>query len=816
MPQFPSSASVVIVGGGVVGCSVAYHLTKVGITDVVLLERKQLTSGTTWHAAGLIGQLRATSNLTNLAKYTGELYRTLEAETGQATGFRQNGSLSVATTEARMEELRRGASMARVFGLEVAEVSPEEAAAKHPLINVDDVVGAVWLPADGQVNPADVTQALAKGARQGGAKIIENVKVTGVHKAGGRVTGVSTDHGDIQADFVVNCAGMWGREFGAMAGVHVPLHACEHYYVVTEPMAGATPNLPVLRDPDHCAYYKEDAGKILLGTFEAVAKPWGMDGIAEDFCFDEIPPDMDHFMPILERAINRMPALENTGIRTWFCGPESFTPDDRYHLGEAPELKGFFVAAGFNSIGIQSAGGAGKVLADWIRDGHPPMDLWDVDIRRNLPYQTNGRYLHDRVTEGLGLLYAMHWPFYQYKTSRNVRKSTLHDRLAAAGACFGEVGGCERANWFAPAGEKAEYEYSYGRQNWFDHSATEHNAVREGVGMFDQTSFAKYLVQGRDAARVLNHISANNVDVDPGRIVYTQWLNERGGIEADLTITRMAEDQFLVVTAPATQVRDFAWLTSQIPGEAHAFATDISNSYAVLSVMGPKSRDLMQELTPADMSNEAFPFGTSREIEIGYGRVRASRISYVGELGWELYIPTDMAQHIYDTIMAAGAGHGLKLAGYHALNSLRMEKAYRHWSHDITDEDTPLQAGLGFAVAWDKPGGFTGRDALLRQKEAGLTRRLVQFKLNDPDRLMYHNEPIWRDGEIVGHITSAMFGHTMGASLGMGYVSDPAGGLVTPDFVKSGTYEIEIACQRVLAEASLRPFYDPTSARMKV
>ena len=813
--SLPSHAAVVIIGGGVVGCSIAYHLVKLGITDVLLLERKQLSSGTTWHAAGLVGQLRATQNLTQLAKYSIELYAGLEAETGQATGFKQNGSISLATNGERMEELRRGASMARVFGLAVEEIDRDDIRRMHPLLSVDDVVGGVFLPKDGQINPSDLTQALAKGARAGGARIMENTQVTEILTDQGKVTGVATEEGRISADIVVNCAGMWGRGVGAMAGASVPLHACEHFYVVTEPMAGVTPDLPVLRDPDNYAYYKEDAGKILLGAFEARAKPWGMDGIPEDFCFDELPNDMDHFMPILERAMTRMPALAEVGIRTWFCGPESFTPDVRYHLGEAPETAGLFVACGLNSIGIQSAGGVGKAMAEWIRDGHAPMDLWDVDIRRNMPHQSNSRYLRERVSESLGLLYAVHWPFYQYRTARGVRKSPLHDRLAQAGACFGEAAGWERANWYGDGQTAPSYEYSYGRQNWFGRWAEEHNAARQAVALFEQTSFAKFELTGRDALAVLNPVCANQIDVPPGRTVYTQWLNERGGIEADLTVTRTAEDSFFIVTSATSQVRDFHWLKKHIPGDAHAHLTDVTSAHAVLSIMGPKARDLLASVTDADVGNEAFAFGASREIAIGYAQVRATRLTYVGELGWELYIPAEFAQGVYDTILAAGTAFGLRHAGYHAMDSLRMEKAYRHWGHDIADEDTPVEAGLAFAVAWDKTGGFIGREALLGQRDAGVHKRLVQFKLSDPEKLLYHNEPVWRDGEIVGHISSGSYGHTLGAAIGLGYVHDPAGGTVDAAFVDSGTYAIEVACEQVAATASLRPMYDPKSLRIR-
>ncbi len=812
--QIPNQARVVIIGGGVVGCSLAYHLTKLGWRDVVLLERKQLTSGTTWHAAGLVGQLRATRNMTRLAQYTTTLFDTLEQETGQATGFSQRGSLALATSGERFEELRRGASMARCFGLEVEVISAAEAQAMWPLINIDDVVGAVFLPKDGQVNPIDVTQALAKGARNGGARIIEGAGVTGIRSRNGAVTGVATDRGDIAAEYVVNCAGMWGREVGRMAGVNVPLHAAEHFYIVTEPFDGMTPDLPVMRDPDNCAYFKEDAGKLLLGAFEPVAKPWGMDGIPEDFSFGQLADDFDHFEPVLEAAMRRLPALQDAGVQLFFNGPESFTPDDRYLLGPAPELENFFVAAGFNSVGIQSSGGAGRVLADWIVNGHPPMDLWDVDIRRMLPFQGNAKYLHDRTVEGLGLLYAMHWPFRQFETARPVRTTPFHDRLKSAGACFGEAGGWERPNWFAPDGVAPEYRYSYGRQNWFEHSAAEHMAVREAVGLLDLSTFAKFLLQGRDAERVLNRVCANDVAVAPGRIVYSQWLNDLGGIESDLTITRLAEDVFMIVTAFSSQVRDFHWLNSHIPNDAHAILTDVTSGMACLGIMGPRARDLLQPLTPDDLSNEAFPFATSRRIELGYGHVRASRITYVGELGWELYIPAEFATGIYDTIIAAGADTGIRHTGMHAMNSLRMEKAYRHWGHDITDEDTPLEAGLGFAVAWDKPGGFMGREALLRQREGRVRRKLVQFALDDVDVPLYHNEPIWRDGEIVGYITSGMYGHALGKSLGMGYVERDDG--VDAEYVNSGHYEIEVACRRIPATASLKPFYDPKSERVRL
>jgi glycine cleavage system T protein len=811
---FPTQARVVIIGGGIVGCSTAYHLARLGWRDVVLLERRQLTCGTTWHAAGLVGQLRATYTMTRLAQYSAELFRGLEAETGSATGFRQTGSLAVASEHERFEELKRGVSMAHSFGLAAEVLRPDEAAARWPLLNADDLVGGIFLPTDGKTNPVDTAQALAKGARMRGARIFEDVAVTDIRHKGGKVTGIETSRGAIAAEYVVLCGGMWSRNLGRLAGVNVPLHAAEHFYVVSEPITGLPPDLPTLRDPSGTIYAKEDAGKLLVGCFEPVAKPWGMDGIPESFCFDQLPADLEHIEPMLTHAVHRIPILGETGLQLFFNGPESFTPDDRYLLGETPELKNFYLATGFNSVGIQSSGGAGKVLAEWIAEGHPPMDLWDVDIRRVMPFQSNARYLHDRTVETLGLLYAMHWPFRQYETARGVRKSPLHDRLASRGACFGETAGWERPNWYAPAGVEPRYDYSYGRQNWFAHSAAEHRAVRERVGLFDQSSFGKFLLQGRDAERVMSRLSSNDVAVTPGRVVYTQWLNERGGIEADLTVTRLAEDAYLIVTSATGQVRDFHWLHSHIDADERAIATDVTSAYAVIGVMGPQARALLQSLSPDDLSNDAFPFGTAREIDLAYARVRAARLTYVGELGWELYVPTEFALGVFDAIAEAGERFGLAMAGYHAMNSLRMECGYRHWGHDIGDEDTPLEGGLGFAVAFDKKGGFIGRDALLRRRETGLGRRLVQFALKDAGGMLYHDEPIIRDGVIVGRLTSGMFGHTIGRALGMGYVLHPS--VAEPSFIRAGKWEIEIAGERHSADASLAPFYDPRRERVRM
>ncbi|MER8409780.1 FAD-dependent oxidoreductase [Mesorhizobium sp. M1342] len=810
----PAKARAVIIGGGVSGCSVAYHLAKLGWTDIVLLERKQLTSGTTWHAAGLIGQLRGSQNMTRLAKYSADLYVKLEAETEVGTGMRQVGSITVALTEERKHEIYRQASLARAFDVDVREISPREVSEMYPHLNVSDVVGAVHLPLDGQCDPANIAMALAKGARQRGATIVENVKVTKVHTKAGRVSGVSwaqgEDQGTIEADIVVNCAGMWARELGAQNGVTIPLHACEHFYLVTEPIPGLT-RLPVLRVPDECAYYKEDAGKMMLGAFEPVAKPWGMDGISEDFCFDQLPEDMEHFEPILEMGVNRMPMLATAGIHTFFNGPESFTPDDRYYLGEAPELSGYWMATGYNSIGIVSSGGAGMALAQWINDGEAPFDLWEVDIRRAQPFQKNRRYLKERVSETLGLLYADHFPYRQMATSRNVRRSPLHEHLKARGAVFGEVAGWERANWFAREGQEREYRYSWKRQNWFDNQREEHLAVRNGVGLFDMTSFGKIRVEGRDACAFLQKLCANDMDVAPGKIVYTQMLNQRGGIESDLTVSRLSETVFFLVVPGATLQRDLAWLRKHVTDE-FVVITDVTAAESVLCLMGPDARKLIQKVSPNDFSNDKNPFGMFQEIEIGMGLARAHRVTYVGELGWELYVSTDQAAHVFEAIEEAGADVGLKLCGLHTLDSCRIEKAFRHFGHDITDEDNVLEAGLGFAVKTAK-GDFIGRDAVLRKKEAGLSRRLVQFRLKDPEPLLFHNEAILRDGKIVGPITSGNYGHHLGGAVGLGYV--PSEGESEADVLAS-SYEIEIAGERFAAEASLKPMYDPKAERVKM
>ena len=814
MTIIQDKAKVVIIGGGVIGCSVAYHLSKLGWSDVVLLERKQLTSGTTWHAAGLIGQLRASANMTKLAKYTQELYFDLEKETGVSTGFKRVGSISVALTNERMEELKRSAAMARAFGVDVEEISPREIQKRYPHINLERVVGGVFLGKDGQGDPANIALALAKGARQLGAKIHERVTVKKVFKNQNKVTGLewidqNGGRGHIACEEIVNCAGMWGHSVGKMLGANIPLHACEHFYIVTEPIAELT-QLPVLRVPDECAYYKEDAGKMLLGAFEPNAKPWGMSGISDDFEFDQLPEDFEHFEPILKMAINRLPMLEKAGIHTFFNGPESFTPDDAYHLGRTPEMENVWVAAGFNSIGIQSAGGAGMALAQWMQDKEKPFDLGDVDISRMQPFQGNKKYLFERSKETLGLLYADHFPFRQKESARGVRRTPFHEHLKSKGAVFGEVAGWERANWFSFDGQHDEYVYSWKRQNWFENSAKEHMAVRENVGLYDMSTFGKIRVEGEDAERFLNYLCGANLSVDIGKIVYTQFLNSKGGIEADVTVTRLSETIYLIVTPAATRLADETWLRRN-QKDYNVVITDITAAEGVLALMGPNSRALLSSVSPNNFDNEINPFGTAQVIEIGMGLARAHRVSYVGELGWELYISSDQCGHIFETIIDAGSDHDLKLCGMHMMDSCRIEKAYRHFGHDITCEDHVLEAGLGFAVDTDKP-DFIGKKAVIDKREVGLEKRLVQFQLTEPEPLLYHNEPIIRDSEIVGYISSGNYGHKLGGAIGMGYI--PCEG-ESPEELLSSKFEIDVSGTICEAKASLKPLYDPLSKRTK-
>lgn len=809
----PSHARVVIIGGGVIGCSVAYHLTKLGWKDVVLLEQGQLSGGTTWHAAGLVGQLRAQSSMTTLIRYSTELYSRLEAETGLATGWKNCGSVSVARTQDRMTQLKRTAASARAQGVAVEMISPEEAGKLWPPMATDDLVGGVWLPGDGKANPTDLTQSLAKGARNGGARIFERVRVTAIASANGRATGVSTDKGDITAEIVVNCAGQWARKIGQMCGVSVPLHSAEHMYIVTGKIDGVHPDLPVMRDPDGYTYYKEEVGGLVMGGFEPHAKPWGMDGIPDDFEFALLPDDWDQFEILMENALMRVPQLGVAEIKKFYNGPESFTPDNNFILGEAPELKSFFIGAGFNSMGIASAGGAGRALAEWIVNGEPTMDLWPVDIRRFASFNNNQRFLHDRVKEVLGLHYAMPWPNRELDSARPLRCSPLYDRLKAKRAIFGSKMGWERANWFAAADEKVETEYSFGRQNWHDAVRREMQATRNAAGIFDQTSFAKLLLQGRDACAALNRICGANIDVEVGRSVYTGLFNARGGYESDLTVLRLATDRFMIVSGSAQPLRDFDWISRNIPAGALATLTDVTSAYAVLGLMGPRSREILSRITSADLSDEAFPFSTNRPIDVGYGTCIANRMTYVGELGWELIVPVEFAAGVYDALMEAGQDMGLADAGYYALEALRLEKGYRAWSRELTPDINPWQAGLGFAVDLNKPGGFIGKDAIAAAKRQPLARRVVQFTVDDSEPILWGGELVLRNGAPVGEVRSAAYGHSLGRSVGLAYVDHAAG--VDKAFLETGQFEIDLAGVRYRARAHLRAAYDPKGEKIR-
>lgn len=813
MAEFPTQARAVVVGGGIVGCSTAYHLAKLGWKDTIVLERHKLTSGSTFHAAGLVGQLRSSANITQLLGQSVALYRTLEAETGLATGWKMNGGLRLACNAERWTEVRRQATTARSFGLEMHLLTPKEAQDLWPLMDVSDVVGAAFLPTDGQANPSDITQSLAKGARMHGARIFEDTEVTGFELAGGRVVAVQTSRGRVACEVVVNCGGQWAREIGRMAGVNVPLVSVEHQYMVTEPIPGVSSTLPTLRDPDRLTYYKEEVGGLVMGGYEPNPIPWAIDGIPAGFNFQLLQPNWDHFQPIVELALGRVPALETAGVKELVAGPESFTPDGNFILGEAPELSGFFVGAGFNAFGIASGGGAGKVLAEWVVGGEAPFDLWPVDIRRFGRNHRDVAWVRTRTLEAYAKHYTMAWPHEEHHSGRPLRRSPLYDRLAARGAVFGEKLGWERPNWFAAPGEDARDRYTYGRPNWFGAVAREHQAVRERVGVFDQTSFAKFLMVGRDAEAALSWIAAADVAKAPGHLAYSQMLNARGGIECDLTIARLAEDRYYIVTGTGFATHDFDWIRRNIPAGLDAKLIDVTSAYAVLSVMGPRARDVLAGLSGDDLSNAAFPFARVREIGIAGAPVIALRITYVGELGYELHIPVEFAATVYDSLMAAGAAHGIADAGYRAIESLRLEKGYRAWGADIGPDHTPLEAGLGFAVKLKGGQPFLGRAALEAQARDGVRKLLCGFTVDDPEIVLLGRETIYRDGERVGWLSSGGFGHTLGLPIGYGYVRRTEG--VDRAFIEAGSYELEVATERVAARVHLAPLYDPTMARVK-
>jgi glycine cleavage system aminomethyltransferase T/glycine/D-amino acid oxidase-like deaminating enzyme len=815
-PALPQRCRVLVVGGGVIGCSVAYHLAHMGWRDVVLLERDRLTSGTTWHAAGLIVTFGSTSETsTELRKYTRALYARLEAETGLSTGFKPVGFIELATGADRLEEYRRVAAFNRYCGVEVHEISPAEVRRLFPLARTDDVLGGFYVPGDGRANPVDVTLALARGARQQGATILEGVPVTGFRTRRGAVTGVDTPYGAIEAEYVVNCAGMWARQLGATAGVSIPLQAAEHYYLVTEDLPGLDPSCPVLEDPASYGYFREEVGGLLVGLFEPVCAPWKVEGVPEDFSFGELPPDWDRMGGYVETAMRRVPAAMEVGVRKLFCGPESFTPDLAPVVGEAPELRNYFVAAGLNSIGILTGGGLGRVLAHWIVTGRPDVDVTGFNIDRLHPYQATPDYRRTRTVESLGMVYQCHYPTRSMQTARGVKLSPLHPRLAARGAYFRDVSGWEGADWYAPPGIAPVVErLSWGRQNWFPYWEAEHRAAREGVIVMDMSFMSKFLVQGRDAGRALDALSANRVDGPPGRITYTPWLDEAGKVQADLTVTKLADDRFLVVASDTAHRHVETWMRRRISADAHAVVTDLTSAFAQLNVQGPRSRELLQSLTGLDLSNEAFPFRTAREIDVGYARVLCIRITYVGELGYELYVPAEQAAPVYDRLVEAGRAVDLRHAGLKALGSLRMEKGYRDYGHDLDNTDSVLEAGLGFVVDVDKPGGFLGRDAVVAARAAGPpTRRLAQVLLLDPEPLMFHAEVVRRNGTPVGYVRAASYGHTLGGAVGLVMVE--AGEPVTPGYLDGGTWEVEVAGTRYPAIASLRPLYDPDMKRVK-
>jgi heterotetrameric sarcosine oxidase gamma subunit len=815
MSPLPSSAKIVIVGGGIVGCSVAYHLGKMGLTDVLLLERGKLTCGSTWHAAGLVGQLRTSANITQLLGYSITLYDQLEKETGLATGWKKNGGLRLACNEERWTEVKRQATTATSFGLEMHLLTPKEAQDLWPLMQVDDVVGAAFLPTDGQVSPTDITMSLAKGARNAGVTIREGVKVTGIEVEDGRLRAVVTDEARVACDKVVICAGQWSRELGRIAGVNVPLVSVQHQYLITENIGGVTPNLPTLRDPDRLTYWKEEVGGLVMGGYEPNPKPWATEGLPQNFEFQLLEDDLDHFEPLLELAIGRVPAMQTAGIKEFINGPESFTPDGNFILGEAPEVSGVYVGAGFNAFGIAAGGGAGMVLAEWVAKGEPPYDLWPVDIRRFGRNHLDTSWVRTRTLEAYAKHYTMAWPFEEYRSGRPLRRSPLYDKLMTQGACFGEKLGWERPNWFADlaAGEKAEDRYSYERQNWFDAVGREHKAARERVAVFDQTSFAKFLLVGRDAEKALSWIAANDVAKPPGHLVYTQMLNGRGGIECDLTVGKLSPTEYYIVTGTGFATHDFDWISRSIPEGLDARLIDVTSSHAVLSVMGPRSRDVLQALTDNDMSNAAFPFGRLRRIALAGAPVLALRVTYVGELGWELHVPVEFAATVYDALMAAGQSHGIANAGYRAIESLRLEKGYRAWGADIGPDHSPLVAGLAWAVKLKSNMPFQGREAIEAQAARPLPRLLAGFTA-DPAVILLGRETIYRDGKRVGWLTSGGYGYTVGRSIGYGYVRDPEHG-VSRDGLLSGRYELEVATERVPAEIVFEPLYDPNMSRIK-
>lgn len=814
--SLPSHAQIVVIGGGIIGCSTAYHLARDHKADVVLLEQGKLTSGSTWHAAGLVGQLRSSASITRVLKYSVDLYKGLEAETGLATGWKMTGCLRLATNQDRWTEFRRLATTARSFGMDMHLVSPDEVKRMWPLMDTSDLVGASWLPTDGQASPSDITQSLAKGARMHGAKLFEDVRVTGFEMDGKRIVKVKTTQGDIACEKVVNCAGQWARQVGAMAGINVPLQPVKHQYIITEAIDGLSADAPTIRDPDRRTYFKEEVGGLVMGGYEPDPQAWETNlpggDVPDDWEFRLFDDDFDHFEQHMMQAIARVPALETVGVKQMINGPESFTPDGNFILGTAPECANMFVGAGFNAFGIASGGGAGWVLAQWTIDGEAPLDLWTVDIRRFSGLHKDRDWVCARTLEAYGKHYTVAFPHEEYESGRPRIVSPLYERLKAHGAVFGSKLGWERPNWFA-TNPGARDEYSMGRQNWFDAVGEEHRHVREKVGIFDQSSFAKYELTGRDALKALDFICANDVSKPAGRLTYTQLLNTRGGIEADLTVARLAEDRFYIVTGTGFRTHDFGWIEDHIEAGRDAKLLDVTEDFGTLSLMGPEARNVLAAVTEADISNAGFPFGHVREIAIAGHTVRALRVTYVGELGWELHVPISATGEVFDALMDAGKPFEIKPVGYRALESLRLEKGYRAWGSDITPNDSPFEAGLGWAVKLKKDIDFLGRKAAKEMSAKPLGKRLACFTVDDPDVVLLGRETILRDGEPVGYLTSGGHGYTVGKGIGYGYVRKAEG--VSEDFLRSGRYELVVAMENVPAEIHLEPLYDPSSSRVK-
>ena len=811
--DFPGQARIVIVGGGIIGCSTAYHLTKMGCDDVVLLEQHKLTSGSTFHAAGLVGQLRTNANITQLLGYSVELYKTLEQETGLATGWKMNGGLRLACNAERWIEVKRQATTAHSFGLEMHLLTPQEAMDLWPVMAIDDLVGAAFLPTDGQANPSDITQSLASGARKGGVQICEDTQVTGFDFDGDTIRAVNTTSGTIQCERLVICGGQWSRQLGQLAGVNIPLVSVQHQYLITEQIPGVPSDLPTLRDPDRLTYFKEEVGGLVMGGYEPNPLPWAQQGIPEGFNFTLLDNDFDHFEPLMEQAIARVPALADAGIKQMLNGPESFTPDGNFILGAAPERNNVFVGAGFNAFGIASGGGAGMALAEWVQNGEPPFDLWPVDIRRFGKPHADVNWVRSRTLEAYSKHYTLAWPYEEHTSCRPCRRSPLYESLRSQGACFGEKLGWERPNWFAADVVSAVDEYSFGRQNWFQAVGAEHSAVREQVAIFDQSSFAKYRVFGRGAVTALSWICANNIDVAIGGVVYTQMLNRHGGIESDLTVTRIDEDEFYLVTGTGFATHDFDWIRRNIPSGCDARIEDVTSAWAVLSVMGPNSRALLQSLVQQDISHAAFAFATMQELAIAGGMVRALRVSYVGELGWELHVPVEFALSVYEALLLAGREHGIVNAGYRAIESLRLEKGYRAWGADIGPDYNPLEAGLGWAVDLKSGTSFIGREAILAQKEKPLLKSLACFTLADSEVVLLGRETIYRNGERAGWLSSGGWGYTVNTNIGFGYLRNAEG--VDHDYLTSASYELEVASERLPCELQLQALYDPKMLQLK-